>query len=242
MQPSWTTLHAAAGTGIRAPDAFELAFTDNPGLRPERSRSVEAGVQQAIASGRALVEVTFFSNRYDDLIVAVGRFVESSRFRTDNISNARARGIEMSASARSSIRGARIDARLTYTWLDTEILAVDRAGDAPPPFTAGDPLIRRPRHQGFAEVAISRDAIHGYVRAGVRGRTLDIEPSFGTFGGLFPNPGYASVGAGLTVRPWRMVDVFGRIENLFDRQYEEALGFPALGRHALVGVRIAAGR
>ena len=43
----WTRLHAAAGTGIRPPDALEIAFTDNPNLKPERSRSVEAGVDQA---------------------------------------------------------------------------------------------------------------------------------------------------------------------------------------------------
>jgi len=32
------------------------------------------------------------------------------------------------------------------------------------------------------------------------------------------------------------------VENLFDRDYEEALGFPALGRRASVGVRVAASR
>jgi hypothetical protein len=30
--------------------------------------------------------------------------------------------------------------------------------------------------------------------------------------------------------------------NLFDRGYEEALGFPALGRSVIAGVRVAAGR
>ena len=33
---SSTKLRAAAGTGIRPPDAFEIAFTDNPALKPER--------------------------------------------------------------------------------------------------------------------------------------------------------------------------------------------------------------
>jgi hypothetical protein len=32
------------------------------------------------------------------------------------------------------------------------------------------------------------------------------------------------------------------VENLFDERYEEALGFPALGRRATVGIRVAAGR
>jgi vitamin B12 transporter len=38
------------------------------------------------------------------------------------------------------------------------------------------------------------------------------------------------------------IELFGRIENLFDRRYEEILGFPALGRGAMAGLRIAASR
>jgi outer membrane cobalamin receptor len=40
----------------------------------------------------------------------------------------------------------------------------------------------------------------------------------------------------------RIGDIFGRVENLFDESYEEALGFPALGRRATIGIRIATGR
>ena len=47
--------------------------------------------------------------------------------------------------------GHALTLRATYTFLDTEILSVDSlARIAPPPFTVGDPLIRRPRHQAAA--------------------------------------------------------------------------------------------
>ena len=36
--------------------------------------------------------------------------------------------------------------------------------------------------------------------------------------------------------------MFEKVLNLFDRTYEETFGFPALGRSALVGLRVAAGR
>ena len=39
-----------------------------------------------------------------------------------------------------------------------------------------------------------------------------------------------------------MVDVFVRGLNLFDRHYEETLGFPALERCGMAGVRFAVGR
>lgn len=240
----YTKVRGAAGTGIRAPDAFELAFTDNPGLRPERSVSAEAGVDQAFARGIGLLEATAFFNEYDDLIVAVGSFRGSSRFRTDNIANARARGLELALTLRGRLplrRAIDLGARVGYTLLDSEVLEVDRAGSAPPPFTAGQPLLRRPRHQFFADLSAASGRLAGFLRGGGRSTALDVEPSYGTFGGLFDNAGYQAWDAGASFRLGR-AEIFGRVENLLDRAYEEAFGFPALGRRAIAGLRIAAGR
>ena len=153
---NFTKLRGAAGTGIRPPDAFEIAFTDNPSLKPERSQSVEVGVDQALLDGRGWSKPRCSSIDYDDLIVAVGSFSGSSRYRTDNISNARARGLELAGTARvprSGLRGGSLQIRVGYTFLDTEVLAVDDERLAPPPFTVGDPLLRRPDHQFSADVS-----------------------------------------------------------------------------------------
>ena len=80
------------------------------------------------------------------------------------------------------------------------------------------------------------------MQGGGRGRVLDVEPSYGTFGGLFYSKGYNVWNTGASLRLHRGVEVFGRIDNLFGRSYEEALGFPALGRGAVAGLRVAAGR
>ena len=237
----WAKLHGSAGTGIRSPTALEIAFTDNPDLRPERSRSADAGLETGLAAGRLILDATAFVNRYDDLIVAVGRSQrDASRYRTDNISNARARGLEMSAAIRPH---AGLDVRFAYTWMDTEILAVDgQSGEAPSPFAPGQPLLRRPRHQGSVDVTGSRGRLSGYVRLISRGRVLDVDPSYGTFGGLYEAEGYAVAHAGVRLALTRVLDVFGRVDNLFDGAYEEALGYPALGRTAYVGVSIASRR
>jgi outer membrane cobalamin receptor len=236
----WTRIHAAAGTGIRPPDALEVAFTDNPGLKPERSRSVEAGVDQAMLHERLVVSATAFLNRYDDLIVAVGpALADASRYRTDNISNAESQGAELSASLRA---GWGLSARVSYTFLDTEILAVDHVGTAPPPFHVGDPLLRRPRHLAALDLSFARGPLTAFGHVGSRSHTLDVEPTYGTYGGLFINPGFSSVDVGASWRIVPAVEVVGRIGNLFDRYYEETYGFPALGRNATIGVRIAAGR
>jgi outer membrane receptor protein involved in Fe transport len=235
-----TRVHASAGTGIRPPDAYEIAYTDNPQLKPERSRSIEAGLSHVFPRVAAHLQITAFRNEYDDLIVAVGRALQdASRFRTDNISNARAQGVELGAAWRSTWG---LSVRAGYTWLDTAILAVDRAGAAPPPFSAGDALVRRPRHQGSVGLTYVRARVTGFLDVGGRGRSLDIEPNYGASGGLFAVPGFTTVDAGGAIRVHRTIEVLARGANLLDRSYEETLGFPALGRSGMVGVRVAVGR
>ena len=146
-----------------------------------------------------------FFNHYDDLIVAVGRsFQDASRYRTDNISNARARGLELAGDWRGT---GGVTARLAYTWLSTDILAVDRADSAPPPFSVGDPLIRRPRHQGTFDLGWARGHVSTFGELRVRSSVLDVEPSYGAFGGLFTAPGFAVLDAGVT---WHVTPTVGR--------------------------------
>jgi outer membrane cobalamin receptor len=236
---SWTRLRASAGTGIRPPDAFEIAFTDNPALKPERSRSVEVGITQALAGGAVTLDATTFFNEYDDLIVSVGRLSDISRYRTDNISNARARGLELSAAWRG---GASTHVRAAYTFLDAEIRAVDRTSQAPPPYRVGDRLLRRPAHQGSFDISWTRRRVSAFATLVARGVTLDAEPAFGPSGGLFENRGRAVLDIGGSFRVVRGVELYGRVLNLFDHAYEEILGYPAPGRTAFAGVRLAAGR
>jgi outer membrane cobalamin receptor len=238
---NWSRLHGSAGTGIRAPDAFEIAFTDNPGLAPERSKSVDAGFEQALAGGLVLLDATYFFNRYDDLIVAVGRSMQDySRYRTDNIANAEARGVEASVALRTR-RG--VEFRAAYTFASTAVLGLDNApGVAPAPFAVGDALLRRPRHQASVDLLWRHRAITAYMNAGGRASALDVEPNWGAAGGTYSAPGFAVAGAGVAIRAARALDVLVRADNLFDRRYEAVFGYPAPRRSFTLGVRVAAGR
>jgi outer membrane receptor protein involved in Fe transport len=238
-----TKIRGSAGTGIRPPDAFDIAFTDNPELKPERSRSFDFGVDHMMFTGNLVLESTAFFNHYDDLIVAVGPFSGSSQFRTDNISNARSRGLEVAGTVRTWMSGpsAWLQVRAGYTLLDSEILAVDRDAGAPPPFAPGDALLRRPKHQFSIDATIDAGRISGFVHGGGRSSVRDVEPSLGTFGGIFESAGYSVWNAGATWKLIENVSIFGRVNNLFNRDYEEVLGFPALPRGLFAGVRVAAG-
>ena len=78
-----------------------------------------------------------------------------------------------------------------------------------------------------------------FAEARARGTELDVEPNYGTFGGLFRGTGYYVVDAGGSWRLTSWLELYARGMNLFDRPYEEVYGYPALGRTATGGVRVA---
>ena len=177
--------------------------------------------------------------------MATGSFSGSSQFRTDNISNARAQGVEIASTARmplNALGGGSLQVRVGYTRLSTEILAVDQSGLAPAPYAVGDRLLRRPDHMFSADVLLSAGPLSAFLDGGARSTVSDVDPSFGTFGGVYEGPGYSVWNAGASWTFWDRLQIFGRVTNLFNRDYEEALGYPALRRAGIVGVRVAASR
>ena len=85
------------------------------------------------------------------------------------------------------------------------------------------------------------------TNAYVRGPVLDIEPNDGTFACviglpcLFTNPSYIRADGGFSYRLYHGLEVYGRIDNLLDRKYEEVLGYPALPLNFLAGVKLSFG-
>lgn len=236
-QAWWMRVHGGLGTGMRAPGAFEIAFTDNPGLKPERTRSAEAGVETGWLDGRLVADVLYFRNDYDDLIVTVARVPGTNSYTSDNVSNAMSEGAEFAIAVRPS---SLVTIRSGLVAQRTRILANDGGSGTPSPFEAGDRLLRRPGHSGFVDLQVAAGRLSAFLRVDGRSDTRDIDPSFGAGAGIFTNPGFATADAGVSVRLPGGVEVFGRGLNLFDRSYEEIFGFPALGRSAMVGVRVAA--
>ena len=66
-------LKASAGLGIKEPtvlQSFSLSpfFMGNLNLAPERSRTVDAGIEQRMAGDRARIDATWFDNRFKNQI------------------------------------------------------------------------------------------------------------------------------------------------------------------------------
>ncbi|MGA1995626.1 MAG: TonB-dependent receptor, partial [Bryobacteraceae bacterium] len=229
-------LHASFGTGLRPPAIFDLAFTDNPALKPERTRSFEAGLEQKFAGDKLVVDGTYFYNRYYDLIVILGGSLSVlSHYESDNIANSKAQGAEM----RAQYRPARwLFVTGSYTHLATEILALNGTSDlAPVPFAVGQELLRRPADSGAGTASVTRGRVSGHVTGYFRGSDLDVEPTYGATAGLYRNPGYVNLGISLNIRLGHGLTAYGNLRNALDRHYEDAFGYPAPRLNFVSGVR-----
>jgi outer membrane cobalamin receptor len=241
---SWlgaSRLHGSFGTGIRAPGGFDLAFTNNPKLKPEKSISFDAGIEQRFVNDRAVFDITYFYNRFKDQVVVLGGNLQNlSTFTSDNLANSRAQGVETSLRLRP-FRSLELAAE--YTWLDSGILALDGSTLVQTPFAVGQPLIRRPRSSAGYNITWRHKHLMVNTNAYIRGGVLDVEPNDGTFACslglpcLFRSGGYVLENAGFSYELPRGVEIHGRLNNFLNQKYEEALGFPALHLNFMTGIR-----
>ena len=239
---SGTRIRASLGRSFKAPTFCEQ-FCDAPfvvgdsTLRPERSTSWEAGVEQSLAGGRVSVWATYFDQRFRDMIVYDGNGLPGEpTYR--NGAAAESRGIE--AGLTTSL-GSEVNASASYTLLSTE--ATDDAGLPSPSFAAGERLIRRPRHS--AEVAIRGRLVDRLSLGGsvvYTGARSDVD--FNQFPAeLVELPAYTTVNIageleiihGAPGRPG--FSAIGRVENLFNEGYDQVVGFRGQRRGVFGGAK-----
>ena len=237
-----TRIHAAAGSGVKAPTFGELfdyyagRYVGNSGLRPEKSTGWEAGVEQGFADGRFTLDATYFRNRLKDEITVV--YDASFVGHPVNLpGRTRQQGVEVAAGARFG-GGWRVDA--TYTYLhapqDRQV-TFDAASGAAGTF-AGQ-AVRRAKNIASANLTWAPDEQPFSLTATARynGRQKDI--FFGYYPPLLVNlRAFTLVNLAATYRIGTHVELFGRVENLLDRRYAEVYGFATPGRAAYGGVRL----
>jgi vitamin B12 transporter len=223
LRETGTKLKASYGTAAKAPTIFELfgfssTFQGNPDLVPERSHGWDAGIEQSLLAGRAAVEATYFDLRIDNLIAGFGNTARNLP------GESRTHGIELSGRYAPTDS---LDLVASYTYTGT------RDSD-------GNEFVRQPKHvasftgtyrflEGRASTTLGID-YHGDTR------DLAFFP--------FPEPpqrvvlaGYTLVRLAASYRPTDWLQIFGRIENALDTQYEETFSFATPGRAGYVGIK-----
>ena len=208
LEESGTRFHGSYGTGVKNPTLSQLygRWGPNPDLKPEKSKGWDLGVEQKLLERRLSLDVTYFNNRPTNLIQWHDQ--GTADFADDGYANvegtSRIRGVELTLRAKP-VEGMSLSAQYTYT----------RAKDAD-----GRPLRRRARR--IASANLGYDFLDG--RAGVdlgvdyNGDQVDQynQPRI---------PSYTLVNLAGKYGVTRDIELFGRIENLFNKDYYELRSF-----------------
>jgi len=216
-----TIFRASVGTGYRAPSISDLYFPlySNPNLKPETSTGWDAGFEQPLWQDKVRIGSTFFYNRFDNLIQYSG-----VSFEPENIGRARVFGVE------SFVTWQPLDSltlRGSYTWMNTEDL------------DTGMELIRRPANSGSVDLNWKIcPRLEANAEALFVGPMADNNFDDPSLPANVTVSGYTKLDLAVRWHVHKNLELFARAENLLDERYQEAFGYPALGRGFYGGLRV----
>jgi len=208
-------------------------FPGNPALKPESSKTWSAGIEQHFWENRGKVGVDYFADRYYDIVsfefLAPTPACPSGTGTFFNTDLARARGVNLTGEVMPS---RWLHLLGNYTHNDSRVVSSPNAFD--PALVAGNHLLRRPVNSGSVTLLAAWKNITGSFSGYFSGQRTD---SDFLFLGLPPRtPGYARFDLSTNYYFGRGVSGYVRAQNLFDKRYQDALGYPALGREVRVGM------
>jgi vitamin B12 transporter len=215
---------ASYGTGFRPPSLFEISYNERPfgvyppavatPLKEETSRGYDIGVEYTGPTGLRL-EATYFDQDIEDAIVYVFDPITFDDGYVQSLGTSTSEGVELGAYVPI---GARWAVLANWTNNDTETME-------------GQPRLQRPKNLGnfgaeftsenrafrfIANYRLSRDAIDFGGAKLDDYEVLDLSAAYS----------------------FKVVELYGRVENATDEHYSEVTGYNTAGRAAYAGVRL----
>jgi vitamin B12 transporter len=264
---SETKLRSNFAKGIKEPSTYEQANQlwalltpaerteyDVSQVGPERSRVFDFGFQQGLWHGRSRLELTYFQNRFYNLLT----YLDPAALVSVGVNPGAAAASEFGAYINASsenFKGAQVQivtelghglrAQASYTYLDGVVTQTFGSPVYNPAFPgigigAFEPLLgarpfRRPPQSGSFALYYARHkftvALTGYLAGRSDDSTSLDDANYGNTM-LLPNrnlnPGYQKLDLSgrYAVRPW--VSIYTSMENILSEHYTPAFGFPAL--------------
>jgi len=227
-----TKVRASYATGFRAPTLNQLFFPGfgNTNLQPERSLSLDVGIDQYLFNNRVTVSFSYFWNQFRDLIVAqqsatlcgVGPF--GPNFCAQNIGVVQTKGWEVSVKAivlkdLPGIRSLEVQAQYTHT-----LSRNAQTGNRAP---------RIPVDQG--SLILSYQPIEP-IRVTLEGRFVGAR--FEDVNNTQPLSAFKVWNVTANYEVIKGVQAYVRADNLFDEEYEEVLNLGTPVRSVFGGVRV----
>ena len=230
-----TDIYASYSEGFKAPSLFQLydPARGNLGLKPEESKSWEAGLIQPLGD-KLSVSASYFRTDFVNLIDFVytnplfwiGRYI--------NAAKARSSGIE---SAMQFTPIEHLALKTGYTYLDARQDYVD--DDFVTIFSQRQ--VRTPRHKAFLSAEWTGDKIGAaFELSYIGGRTDRIWKSVGfvSFDEFVVMKPYLLANMALDYKFSENRSVFLKVHNIFNRDYERIKGFQEEGASVYGGMKM----
>ncbi len=233
-QETGTKIRGSYATGFRAPTINQLFFPNfgNPDLKPERSQSMDIGVDQYLFNNRLTLSGGYFWNRFRDMIVPVqsaalcGTSFGFANFCAQNLGLVRSEGFEASVKyvvAKDIPFLKRLDVQGQYTYTQTENLQELPGNDAP----------RMPVNQwsliiGYRPI----DPVTFHVEGRYVGSRFDDAQNQQAMNAF----DVWNLSASYDVTSW--LHTYVRVNNVFDEKYEEILLFGTPERSIFAGLKV----
>jgi vitamin B12 transporter len=217
-----STVKGSYGTAFRAPSLYQLYAPDygDKNLNPEKSTGWDLGVEQSLFGGKMTMGATYFHNDFDDLIN-----FDSNLYKYDNIARATTQGVELTASVHPIDE---LTLRAGYTYTKTE----DKE--------TGLELLLRPKNKisadGNYRFLKNANLNLGIIYVGTRFNTVYDPNTFAATRVKMSEYLLANLAASYDVS--KNIQIFGRVDNLFDRNYEEITGYGTAGMSAFCGGKV----
>jgi vitamin B12 transporter len=216
-----TTFKASYGTGFRAPSLFELySAYGSETLKPEESEGWDVGFEQGLMDKKIRFGLTYFSTTYTDLIdydMATWKYTQLP-------GETKTKGIEASVGWTPV---SDLDLLLNYTYNDTED-------------PEGERLVRRPlnkiylnaRYRPIVKVLLNIDLYWFDDRKAIEAAgDKDGNP-------VYKLDSYTLVNLSASYDITHYIQVYARIDNLFDEEYEEAWSYATPGLSGHLGIKL----
>ena len=212
----WLTLRGSWGEGFKAPTIFQLtqtfgALPPNTDLMPETSDAFDVGVDLNKPNRKANLSITYFNRDTENEIIF------APNFRYENLDATEAEGVE-----------TQLNVAITDSIGITVGHAYINAKDA----ATGERQIRTPRHSGDAVFSFDPDGpFSGSVSVRYNGDETE-----GPFGDDVE--AWTRVDLAARYALSETVEIYGRIENLLNADYQQISGYGTPGLSGYGGVRL----
>ena len=227
LRPTGTKFKGTWGAGFKAPSLYQLYappipaywfLGGNPNLKPEKSKSFDLGIEQHLLEEKLFFSFVYFHNDYNYYITY---YTDPETYMSTykNIEKADAKGFEAELGI-NPLENLTISANYTRTDTRDE--------------TNGGPLLYRPRNlSSVVANYVFQKKFQAKIILNYVGERLDYTSGNNTIGKPYTR---VDLAGSYTIN--EHVQLFLRIENLFNTNYQDVRGYDTPGISAFGGVKL----